>query len=281
VLQHAAAGQPAVNGDGHDPRHQRRPRSVIGHIAATNPQDRLDAVHIKVTLGAGQVDPAIGMLGLSASGLARLLYFCEQPVDNDQPCELALANSGVILRLRQITGHADQSMVKLRPCRRSRLTDSWLAFHLQGRDELRVEADWAGERKMLVASLTSDLDRGAITTVLAGHRPLPSLFSDNQRRFLADCADADINLGSMRILGPVHAVRWPTTRWHTLDVTAERWTLPDTADKPLDFLELSVRVEPQGAEIAQLSLETLIRREGLDPDAVLDTKTHHVLKRLA
>src|SRR6266542_696319 len=140
-----------------------------------------------------------------------------------------------------------------RSTRRSRLTTDWLAFHRHGPDELRIEADWAGDRKVLAASLTSNLGPNKTN------------------------AEPD----ALQILGPVHAMRWPPTRWHALDVTAERWHLTSTPHAPLNLLELSLRVEPQGAEIAQRSLDACLSRNGLDPDAIEGTKTHHVLTRLA
>src|SRR6266511_3384849 len=168
-----------------------------------------------------------------------------------------------------------------RSTRRSRLTTDWLAFHRHGPDELRIEADWAGDRKVLAASLTSTLGPNKINAVLAGHLPLRQLFSPAQRRFLAECADTNAEPDALQILGPVHAMRWPPTRWHALDVTAERWHLTSTTHEPLNLLELSLRVEPQGAEIAQRSLDACLSRNGLDPDAIEGTKTHHVLTRLA
>src|SRR6266511_2907714 len=153
-----------------------------------------------------------------------------------------------------------------RSTRRSRLTTDWLAFHRHGPDELRIEADWAGDRKVLAASLTSNLGPNKINAVLAGHLPLRQLFSPVQRRFLAECADTNAEPDALQILGPVHAMRWPPTRWHALDVTAERWHLTSTTHEPLNLLELSLRVEPQGAEIAQRSLDACLSRNGLDPD---------------
>src|SRR6266511_3956973 len=152
-----------------------------------------------------------------------------------------------------------------RSTRRSRLTTDWLAFHRHGPDELRIEADWAGDRKVLAASLTSNLGPNKINAVLAGHLPLRQLFSPAQRRFLAECADTNAEPDALQILGPVHAMRWPPTRWHALDVTAERWHLTSTTHEPLNLLELSLRVEPQGAEIAQRSLDACLSRNGLDP----------------
>jgi hypothetical protein len=255
--------------------------AVAGHAGPVDPADRLDAVHIKVTLGAARIDETIRILALTMPGLHRRIYFCEQPAGDHQPCVLPLADSGVTLRLRQTAGRGDQSTVKLRPCRRSRLTAGWLAFRRHGPDELRIEADWAGDRKVLAASLTSDLGRSKISAVLAGHLPLRQLFSSAQRRFLTECADTHAEPDALQILGPVHAMRWPPTRWQALDVTAERWQLTSTTREPLNFLELSLRVEPQGAEIAQRSLDACLSRNGLDPDTIEGTKTHHVLKRLA
>src|SRR5207249_2265458 len=117
--------------------------------------------------------------------------------------------------------------------------------------------------------------------ILAGRRTVRSIFSDNQRAFLADCADALVDFEALTVLGPVSALRWPRLRWQGYDVVAEQWTLPGDDAHTLDFLELSLRVEPQGAEIVQVSFDALLRRHDIDPEAVDRQKTRLVVEQLA
>jgi hypothetical protein len=62
-----------------------------------------------------------------------------------------LLSAGVILWLRS---NADESTVKLGPCRRRQLVDQWTRSHPKDRDgfEYKIERDWAGDRHVLAAS---------------------------------------------------------------------------------------------------------------------------------
>ncbi len=242
------------------------------------PAARLDAVEIKTTVTAADAGRALDTLELLGDAVRRRIYFCEGLGGQLVTGPLPLLTSGVILRLRE-TDEADDSTVKLRPCRRSRLSTRWLACRIRGREEFRLEADWSGAGRTLAASLVAMHDRGHVDDILAGRRTVRSIFSDSQREFLTDCADAFVDFEALTVLGPVSALRWPRLRWQGYDVVAEQWTLP--GDDALDFLELSLRVEPQGAEIVQVSFDALLRRHDIDPEAVEQPKTRLVLEQLA
>jgi hypothetical protein len=56
---------------------------------------------------------------------------------------------GVVLRVREVGDGDDDATVKLRPCRRSQLAESWLGAEKGDGWKFRVEQDWAGSRQTL------------------------------------------------------------------------------------------------------------------------------------
>jgi hypothetical protein len=124
-----------------------------------------------------------------------------------------------------------------------------------------------------------------VEAAVAGAKPLESVFSDRQRAFLADCADAHVPFDALDILGPVDAVRWNGVRLDHHEVTLEHWTLSPAAGhggERLDWFEVSERVAPEGAEGVQASLTAHLRAQGLEPDLPgQGTTTRRVLETLA
>ena len=84
---------------------------------------RLNGVEIKVSLSDRQVARAVKVLKLGGNGKPRTIGFIE---DTTVGAQLPLFQQGVVLRVRQTQDDDDDSTVKLRPCRRSQLAESWL-----------------------------------------------------------------------------------------------------------------------------------------------------------
>jgi hypothetical protein len=213
----------------------------------------------------------------------RQIYFCEDIRRrlNSGRVALPLLDAGVILRLRRTEGQPDDVTVKLRPLRRSQLTPDWWSFTTDGDDELRIEADWAGERRVLAASLETKHDDGWVLGKLQQGRPVRRLFSRRHIKFLHECADPYIDFAALSVLGPILATKWRRTPVGGFDVAAERWSLPASSDPATGFLELSIRVGPEGAEIAAAGFEAAMEQRGLVVDAAQETKTRRVLEILA
>lgn len=235
---------------------------------------RLDGVEIKVSLGRTEVALALDRLGLGGAGQPRSIGFLE---DSTVGAALPLFHHGIVLRVRQNDGKDHDATVKLRPCRRSQLTESWLGEKEGDGWKLRVEEDWAGTRRVLAASCVSDLPRGRIAAVRAGTEPVRRLFGAGQERFLSDCAGMPINLDALTLLPPIAATRWEGVRVQALDdVVAERWTVGD-----LDFLELSIKEDSvEEAKPAKEELERGIRALDLELDDENKSKTERVLAHL-
>jgi len=234
---------------------------------------RLDGIEIKVTVAGDQTPAALATLGLSPDRPTWQIYFCED-VTEGLAASTPLLDAGVILRARDKPGAKDDTTVKLRPCRRSQLPDRWLAAEKGDDWELKVEADWAGRRQVLAASLTADRREDVVAQEPGS---VEKLFIDEQLAFLRDCATTAVNLRALTLLPPVTATRWGSVEGTPpgLDVRAERWVVGD-----LDFLELSAVAGLQEATATQERLGVFVRSLGIAAPEEQETKTRQVLQRL-
>lgn len=237
---------------------------------------RLDGIEIKVTIGAEHVQAARRALGLSGDdGRRRRIYFCEGGADAGGSVALPLLDHGIILRLRENKGSKDDSTVKLRPFDQARLTPRWQQAKKQDSWEFKVEGDWVGDRHVVAVSLVSDQDQ--VEEARRGETPPSSVFSTEQQQFLWDCAPLRIGLDELRVLGPVHAVRWRDVPLGDFKAVAEQWAV-NGAQR---FLELSILAEPDKAVEEQRRFEQLIAAKGIVLDQRQETKTRMVLEHLA
>jgi hypothetical protein len=190
---------------------------------------RLDRVEIKVTFGAQQADAAAYALGLPEKPLDWRIYFGEDVNAGVGP-GTPLLDVGVIVRARLRPEDDNDATIKLRPCRRSQLDVAWL----EATEDVKIEADWAGDRHALAASCSKKVKASTVEAVAKAERPLDELFTSTQHDFLAQCASAALNLKTLTLLGPVEAAQWKTVDAAPpgLHLRAERW-IYDT----LDFLE--------------------------------------------
>ena len=239
---------------------------------------RFDGVEVKVTLAGDQTDLAVQRLGLPPDRPRWRIHFCEDVTEGGSAVP-PLLTAGVVLRARDKAGDTDDTTVKLRPCRRSQLTDRWLAAE-EGKTEdgdeweVKVEADWSGHRRVLAASRTTDRSEG---TVGGGGRSVADLLVVEQRDFLRDCSPIPINLETLTVLPPVTATRWRDVDAAPggLDLRAERWTVGD-----LDFLELSLACDLDEARSRQDALTGFVRSLDLLVDPNQQSKTRQVVEHL-
>ena len=244
---------------------------------------RLDSVEVKVTLGEEHVAAALKAFGLTAAkGQERLIYFCED-VTPQTSAGTPLLDAHVILRARTWSGDKGDTTVKLRPARQTQLSARWVPVqeveYGDVKEELKVQADWSGDSRVLAMSYSVDERAASIEAVRAGERPVGDLFTATQREFLADCAGTSIQLDALSVLGPVRAVRWSSVPTEPagadLSLRAERWTLDG-----LDFLELSVETKPVDARAGQRKLTDFVSGMGFTPESKQQPKTTLVLNEL-
>jgi hypothetical protein len=237
---------------------------------------RLDSVEIKVTFDH-DVDGAVEKLNLPSDRPRWNIYFCEDVIAGTSS-GTPLLDARIVLRAREKPAGRDDTTIKLRPCRRSQLTDHWLGAE-EGNDwEFKVEADWAGDRRMLAASHTVDRSEGFLAAHRSDVSSVSELFSKEQRDFLRDCAGSYINVDTLTVLPPVTATRWDPFRVEAgsgLKVRAERWNVDH-----LDFLELSIVADLDEAEEQQEALSRYVESLGLTVSADQDSKTRRVVNHL-
>ncbi len=232
-----------------------------------------EPIEIKVNV-AGDVGQAVAGLELG-EGAAREIYFLED-LTPGLASRHPLLTAGVVLRLRRGSDGDGDSTVKLRPCRRSALTADWLEpwEKKEEHEEYRIEGDWTASRRVLAASLVHDLSASILGPSL--DEPAP-LFSTRQLELLQACAAIRINLSTLDVLGPIAATRWTKIAVGPVKkVNAERWRVG-----PLDFLELSLRVDRDDAPTALAELTVAALRAGLTLDDRPASKTEQVLDVLA
>ncbi len=242
---------------------------------------RFDGVEIKVSLAREVTGQAVQELELPTEEPWQLWFW--EDVTPGTDAGTPLFDRGVILRARDKAGGGDDdATIKLRPCRRSQLTDRWLAA-TKGRTEdgdkwdLKLEADWSGDQKVLAASHTCERPGSVVREAGRGDRAVADLFIPDQLTFLQDCSGTAINLATLTVLPPVTAMRWKEVLAAPpgLDVRAERWTVGD-----LDFLELSVVADLAEARRRQADLIAFVGSRGLAVGSQQQSKTRQVLEHL-
>ncbi|GAA4601700.1 hypothetical protein BJY16_003980 [Actinoplanes octamycinicus] len=239
---------------------------------------RLDGVEMKVSLDGDQTAEAVRVLGLPDLAPWKI-YFVED-VTTGLCVATPLLDEHLILRARQKTSGKDDVTVKLRPGRRSQLTDAWLDTGKTEDGEFKIEEDWAADRRTLAISLTAERPRGLVAAVVSGDRTVNALFSADQERLIEQCAGIAVNVATLTVLPAVSAIRWPKFAvprpgGPALDVRAERWTVGD-----LDFLELSIVEEDvAAAPAAQAALLAFVEGKGLVPSTA-EAKTTQVMRAL-
>ena len=190
---------------------------------------------------------------------------------------LPLLEGSVVLRVRSSLDGKRDSTVKLRPCRRSQLTDGWLDAPRGSDGDAKLEADWVGDRKVLAASITAKPRSGSFDDVREGRALVGALFSAEQQAFLDACADIRVNVNGLVLLGPIDATRWDRVDIDGIEVVVERWRI----GAELDFLELSIRTSPPDAVETQRAIDHGVHKLGIVLDDRQATKTRLVLEHLA
>jgi hypothetical protein len=239
---------------------------------------RPDSVEIKVTLAGLDVAEAVTALRLPEGQGWRIL-FCEDVTTGVAPLT-PLLNNGVVLRARMKSGTKGDSTVKLRPCRWSQLSGDFFTNHETDVNELKIEADWAGPKRTLAASLTAEWDDDRVAAVRSGSLPPAGLFDQEQRRFLEQCSNDPVNLDALTALADITATRWKEFPAEVdgpdLSVRAERWVI----DGAIDFLELSIVSDLDRAERDQAALQHFLAKHSLTVEQNQENKTQRVLSYL-
>jgi hypothetical protein len=233
-----------------------------------------ERVEVKINVADG-VEDAVGRLDLAA-GTSGVVWFLER-LNPDSIEPLRLLSAGIILRMRSDTDGDEESTVKLRPCLRNQLTGMWSKKFQEDDLKFKIEYDLAS-KIVLAASCSAMLPTGQVAEVVSANGDLADGFVARQLKFLSDCTTVPVTIDALTPLGPIAATRWEGIRLGQLEpVDAERWQVGE-----LDFLELSVRADDEGAaRKVQSKLESAAEVAGLRLTADPEPKTTKVLKYLS
>lgn len=193
---------------------------------------------------------------------ARRVYFLETP-------DLGLSRHGLVVRLRSASGHPDDAVVKLRPMG-ARTVPGWLR-----RADLDVEIDALPGHRVCSAALKVRLGRDVVERAIAAGLDPAGFLSGRQRRMIATWGPAGLELGDLRMLGPVE-VRRHRIRPHGLDrpLFTERWTYPDGST----LVELSTRCAAAKAPEVAARMSAVLHAYGVVPTVRQRTKTEMTLR---
>ncbi|HSJ43162.1 MAG TPA: hypothetical protein VK923_00580 [Euzebyales bacterium] len=223
-----------------------------------------DSVELKLTVPHAahrSTATALGMDPLEAQ--IRQVYFFDTP-------DLALNQQGVVVRARRVQGRYDDSVVKLRPV----VPDS-LPSKLRESKNLVVEVDAMPGGYVCSASLKARLGDTEILDVVAGTKPIHTLYSKKQRAFFDASTTDDIELDDLSILGPITLLKLKfSPKELRQKMVAELWQYPDGSQ----ILELSTKCAP--SEAFQVAAETraYLAGHGVDLSGEQQTKTRTALE---
>lgn len=226
-------------------------------------------VEIKLNFGAEQIEQAKIVFGLDGVPEQRQIWFGEVVDGLDGRDALPLLSRGVILRFREKP--KSDATLKLRAPDRAIDAEAWKARTEDLGKAAKLEGDWAGDRRMISASLSTNLDASAVHALQTDRASVTELLSDEQQALAAELM---VPLDQAVLLGPVAALKWEAVD----GVEAEQW---DAGGGDLRFLEISIveKDDPVGA------MNRLVKRAkdgGLTIDGTnQEPKTTRVLKELA
>jgi hypothetical protein len=218
-----------------------------------------DRVELKLLV----TDTACTALGADLDGArTRHVSFLDTP-------DLALADAGVVVRVRHIAGRPDDSVVKLRP-----VVPRDLPARVRRSKSFVLDVDGMPGGYVCSGALKAQLGSDDVARATAGLRPLKSLFSKPQRALLSAHAPAGVDLGDLALLGPIEVRRrkLPADRVG-VPLTVERWTFPDGSQ----IHELSTRCTADRALEVAAARAAGLRARGVRPTDTQLTKTRAAL----
>jgi hypothetical protein len=227
-----------------------------------------DSVELKLTVPDGQQRSAVHALGLDPlDAQIRQVFFFDTP-------ELALFNSGLVVRARRVQKRGDDSVVKLRPVVPSELPDG-----VRHAEAFNVEVDAMPGGFVCSGSMKAALGTGnPVRESLAGARPRRKLFSKEQRALLAAHAPDGLTVDDLVVMGPIFVLKLKLMpKELQRRVVVEMWLYPDNST----LLELSTKCLPAEAFDVAAAARGYLAERGLDLSGEQQTKTRKALEMLA
>jgi hypothetical protein len=210
--------------------------------------------HRRETVVALQMDPLDAQI--------RQVVFFDTP-------NLDLNHAGLVVRARRVQGKGDDSVIKLRP-----VVPNELPENLRMSPAFVVEVDAMPGGFVCSATLKAKHGPKAVKSALAGEKPIPKLFTKEQRAFYKEHAPEGIDLADLSVLGPINVMKLKfAPPGFKGEMVAELWFYPDGSH----ILELSTKCPP--AEAFQTAAETraFLADKGVDLGGEQQTKTRTAL----
>lgn len=254
---------------------------AVAGVAPTIPDEKLtellglikgaDSVELKLTVPLVERQRAGATLGVDPlDAQIRQVYFFDTP-------DLALNQSGLVVRARRVQRKGDDSVVKLRP-----VVPDELPKELRDSPAFGVEVDAMPGGFVCSGSMKRSLGPTAVKDAVAGDRPLRKLFSKEQRALYSAHAPEGLELNALSILGPVFVLKLRfSPEGYDRKLVAELWLYPDNSM----ILELSTKCAPGDAFQVAAETRAFLLERGVDLSGEQETKTKKALeffsKRLA
>ena len=161
-------------------------------------------------------------------------------------------------------------MVKLRP-----VVPSELPLKLRKLEGFGVEVDAMPGGFVCSGRLKAALRAGKVKEAVTGERTVRSLFTKEQRAFLADHAPEGVGIDDLAILGPITVLKLKfTPRDYGRRLVAELWNYPDGSR----ILELSTKCPPAEAFDVAAKTRAFLAGRGVDLTGEQQTKTKSALE---
>jgi hypothetical protein len=224
---------------------------------------KADSVELKLTVPAADHRTTITGLGLDPlEAQIRQVFFFDTP-------GLALNAAGVVARARRIQGRAGDTVVKLRP-----VDPAGLPSELRQSPDVGVEVDAMPGGYVCSASLKGKASAADVRAVALGKQPIRTIFSKEQRAFLAAHAPDELKLKDLSILGPIFVLKQNfTPREFGRRLTAELWFYPDGSR----ILELSTKCTAADAFQVAAEARLFLSDKGVSLNGRQETKTKAAL----
>jgi hypothetical protein len=223
-----------------------------------------DTVELKLTVpdeGHRSAVDALEMDPLDAN--LRQVFFFDTP-------DLLLNRHGVIVRARRAQGGVEDSVVKLRP-----VVPNELPTKLRQLPGFGVEVDAMPGGFVCSARLKASLRPGKVREAVRGGRPIRSLFTKQQRAYLAHHAPESVGIEDLGVLGPIMVLKLKfAPRDYGRRLVTELWNYPDGSR----ILELSTKCAPAEAFDVAAKTRAFLGGRGIDLAGEQQTKTKTALE---
>jgi len=164
----------------------------------------------------------------------------------------------------------EDSVVKLRP-----VVPSEMPAKLRALPGFGVEVDAMPGGFVCSARLKESLRPGKVREVVRGGKPIRSLFTKQQRAFLAQHAPEGVGIEDLAVLGPILVLKLKfSPRDYGRRLVTELWNYPDGSR----ILELSTKCAPTEAFEVAAKTRVFLAQRGIDLAGEQQTKTKTALE---